>query len=431
MNADLATWRELARAFDPDRPPREMGWYVEPPGDPAAALPRELAFDDQQRLKYLLLGALGCGKSTLLRQLAERVRATHLVIDIDLDASGVSASSVSAFDLLYLCSLGLLRHLPTDRTRQGHFDALRAAYAGKEDGSLLGNLTEALGGLAGFASAAGAASVALGGVVGGAPVIAAAVGAAATGLKLFAGRGEVVQVASPQGRLLQDAAARIARAVRVATGRPPLVLLDGLERMNGESEERLRAVFEYTRLLTDADWPAVIAAPPASVVAVTSLDTRGYKSVVLPGFAHAGAPQLRRALELRVESVPGAREAVAPEALDLFVERSGGFPRHAMRMAWSAARRVGYEGRDRLGVEDARAAAMDLAESLARGLNASHFRVLGEVSATQRLPDDDCVGSLFANAHILMEPGRDPGSGPRYFVHPLLERSVRDTLGRD
>lgn len=430
MSADLATWRELSRAFDPDRPPRELAWYVDPPGGIASALPREIAFDDQERIKYLLLGALGCGKSTLLRQVAERVRGTHLVVDIDLDASGVSASSVSAFDLLYLCSLGLLRHLPAERRRDELFHALRNAYAGKRDASVLGTVTEALAGLAGFAAAAGAASVALGGVAGGAPAIAAVVGAVGTGLKLFGGGGEVIDVTSPEGRLLHEAAAEIARAVRASSGRPVLVLVDGLERMNGESEQRLRAVFEYTRLLTDADWPAVIAAPPASVLAVTSLDTRGYTSVVLPGFAHAGSPELRRALELRIQSVPGAAEAVASAALDVFVARSGGFPRHAMKMVRTAARRVGADGRGLLGVADAEAAAAELADSLALGLNEAHYEILREVMETHRLPDSDRVGELFAHARILMEAGRARGQGPRYFVHPLLEASVRGSLGR-
>lgn len=77
---------------------------------------------------------------------------------MDLDASGVGAMHVSAFDLLYTSALAVLRLVP-ETDREPFFRKLRSVYAPDEQDGL--SAASALEGLAGLSTAAGAAAAGL------------------------------------------------------------------------------------------------------------------------------------------------------------------------------------------------------------------------------------------------------------------------------
>ena len=237
-----------------------------PSRDCASEIVDERLTDPAGNRTFLLVGARGGGKSTTLRAIERALRAQDMVIAaIDLDRSGISASHVTAFDLLYLSAVKLLEHV-AGSDRETLFTDLAQAYAGEQEAAQLGTVEEALKGIAGFGGGVTAVAATAGLMTGAAPAIAGTAAAVAAGVKLLS-RDEVVPESSPRGRRLQAASQRVARTVRSEqSGRPLCVVVDGLEKMNGQAAERFRQIFEETRLLADSDWNGVIAADRKSVV---------------------------------------------------------------------------------------------------------------------------------------------------------------------
>ena len=144
---------------------------------------------------------------------------------------------MSAFDILYISALALLRLVPEEAEAGRLYHELLLCYAGGDEKRCaeLGELKNALSGLADFAGrAAGVATAAtaLGPAV--APMAAAAIGVGVTaiGLRLLVdktGESGVVAETSPSGRALQETCVKIARRARERDQLPLCVLVDGLE----------------------------------------------------------------------------------------------------------------------------------------------------------------------------------------------------------
>lgn len=167
-------WRYLLKHLQWDRPPLLADMdrlYVRPPRSSADQIVRKLKANPTGMQKFLLVGARGGGKSTELREVARRLGGHTAIASIDLDASGVSALAVSAFDLLYLSGLALLRLLPEEQ-REKLYKTLIAAYGGNKKESLARSAREALAGLMPFADAASRLAVATD-LFTGAPIVSA------------------------------------------------------------------------------------------------------------------------------------------------------------------------------------------------------------------------------------------------------------------
>lgn len=415
----------LHRLLDSERPPREPGLRNDPPEPTVDRIIGALTFDPDSEEKFLLVGPLGCGKSTELRAVAERLAGKRTVVDIDLDASGVDATSVSAFDLLYVASLGILRHVTEGR--KALFTKLADAYRRSEPPGTLGTVEEALGGLAGFAGSAGELATTLGGVPGGGLAIAGALSTAKLGLRLIRTASPAVEASSGPGRALQEAARAIARAVDRDTPGPLIVLVDGLEKMNGEAADRFRQVFQHTRLLSDAPWPAVIAAPPASMTVVSSVDAVGFRALPVYGFGvdGDGPERLRTALERRFTHAGVKVDGGAREALAQIAAGSGGFPRHAVRMTRFAVEHAAEGGKDSIDVADAEFGIREVAKELARTLLEEHWGVLERVHASGNLPDSEEAAQLYAHARILALRPRGDQVRTTFVVHPSLVQELK------
>jgi hypothetical protein len=421
-----ADWIKLRRILDQDDPPASMEvLYEAPPQSAAQRVADELLLDPEgTTTKVLLVGARGSGKSTELREVARLTATPYAVVEVDLDLSGVDANQVSAFDLLYVCTTKLLSLVPDQQARERLHSQLRQAYAPTpDDADRLGRFPDVVDGIKGFAELSASAAVALGLAAGAAPAIAAAAGAFGAGLQLV--RSGLVSAGSDRGRSMQVAVHAAALAARNAAGRPPLVLVDGLERMNANALVRFREVFEDTRLLADAPWAAVLAAPPCTISETTAVDGRGYSVQPVWGFDPRetdGRTALRRLLERRAEAA-GLGDHVDPAALDLIVALSGGSPRSAIHIARRAVEELVTRKHKRLDVAMAEEAARSVAVNLALGLSADRLLVLDQVRRRRRLPSSDDARTLFADGRVLVLPPTPPSVESDFIVHPLLGRT--------
>jgi hypothetical protein len=415
-------WRYLLRYLHWDRPPPLADLtrlYVPPRYSSADEIVRKFDADPTGLQKFLLVGARGGGKSTELREVARRLSGRAVVASIDLDASGITAASVSAFDLLYLSGLGLLRLLP-EVQQDTLYKGLIAAY-GDSDIALGKDAREALSGLSSFTDATGKLAVAMG-LATVVPALAAGLGMAHMGVRLL-GRDRLVSETSPQGRRLQDACRAIARAVRqVHPGQPLCVLIDGLEKMNGGADERFQQVFCHTRLLADAEWTAAVSAPPSTLTATNSAGSLGYVTVPVWGFALDEADALQELLGRRFQTanLDPARH-VEPRELMRVVVQSGGLPRYAVQMLRQAVESALGDDSERVVTEHIDKGIRYVAEELARGLNSDDLNVLAYVHQRHELPGNQRAARLFSDGRILVHAPPADSPMPSFAVHPVLE----------
>jgi hypothetical protein len=322
----------------------------------------------------------------------------------------------------------MLRLVPDD-DREDLYKTLIAAYGGHKKESLARSAKEALSGLMPFANAAGRLA-AVTDLMTSAPIVSAGLNLANAGVRLL-GRDKLVAETSSEGRRLQDACRTIVGAVRAASaGRPLCVLIDGLEKMNGEANERFQRVFCYTRLLTDAEWTAVIAAPPSTLTATNSAVNLGYVNVPVWGFAPEEAGMLQNLLCRRFEAADIDPAQHADEAaLAHLVLQSGGLPRHAIQMLQYAVESALDRNAVCLDAEHVEEGIRYVAESLGQGLTIEDLDILAVVHRRHQLPGDERAARLFADGRIV---ARAPAPGrrlPGFFVHPVLEPELRHADG--
>lgn len=420
-------WKHLLRFLRPERPPEDMSLYVRPPRSSADSICAAFDADPTSFQKFLLVGARGGGKSTELRAVAQHLEDKATLATIDLDASGVSPSSLSAFDLLYLSGLALLRLL-ADAHKQTLYAKLTQAYGGN-DAQQLGSWNEALQGLEEFASAASKVGDALG-VTTILPGVSAAMGAVRQGLRLLSRRDGFVAETSPQGRALQAACAEIARNVReLPDNRGPLcVLIDGLEKMNGEANSRFEHIFCQTRLLADTEWMTAIAAPPSTLTKTNAAHSMGYKVLPVYGFDSTNEGELEILINLLnrrfVIANLNPQQHVAEGQLGLIARMSGGLPRHAIQIAQAAVQHALQDDASRIEASHVEEGLRGEAETLGLGLTEEDLHVMAGVHRKNQLPGDERAAKLFADGRILAHPPVGRSSLPRFVVHPLLRDDV-------
>ncbi len=431
--ADAEKLKLLMRILEPDRPVREARLYVPPfrgtDRGCAAEVVAEIQDDPAAFQKFLLVGARGSGKSSELRQIARQLGDDVVKVSIDLDASGIYAGSVSAFDLLYLVGVAMLGSLEDEAAASTLFGELKSVYAGEErDADALGELAAALDGLAGFGRAAGGAADAIGLPGGGATAIAVGMSAVAKGVRLLH-RNQVVPESSPDGARLLETCRRVARTVRSHRGRRPLcVLLDGLEKINGEAPERFRQVFEQTRLLAEGEWISVIAAPPSTLTIPDSATVLGYRAVPVWGFADA--VEAAQAISLRVNEAELSADSDFPRsAIKELARRAGPLPRHVIAAAQATVRKALRAGASAVTDDHVRQGLDAWAEDLGRGVLLDDLHILRNVRSSGSLPRSDDAARLFATGRILASPPAAGSPLQTFRVHPLLEGDLGSDAG--
>jgi hypothetical protein len=218
--------------------------------------------------------------------------------------------------------------------------------------------------------------------------------------------------------------AELSQLLAARLGMPFCVLVDGLEKMNGESAERFKAMFERTRLLADAPWTAVFAAPPCTLTETHAAADLGYREQPVYGFPPEDDERKREILRLRVKAAD-AWDVLTPEAEAELVARSGSLPRHLLR----ALAHAEDDGAARIERKHAEAGLLSFARQLARGLDTESIATLRAVDERHALPRDEGVASLYADGRILSLPPLGNDIADRWMVHPLLEPLVGGDAG--
>lgn len=428
-------WRALLQQLR-SKQPASQDQYVPPVRGCVEEVVTLLTADPASREKVLLVGARGGGKSSELRAVARALetRGGALLATVDLDASGVHAPNVTAFDLLYLSALGVLQGMATEQARP-LLDRLNSAYAGEQAPELQNNL----GKLSGFAlagaglAAAGGAYAKLQGIDIDAPAALAGGALSTLGSALGTGGGLVLRDRSPavvgetstMGRALIEACIEIARARRRASADPLYLLVDGLEKMNGEANERFRQIFEQTRLVADAPWATIIAAPPCTLTETNAVMAVGYCPVTVWGFGPDDRNGLLRLVKQRFRGAGvDPAEAAAPGVIEHIVDSSGSLPRHTVDIVWNAVLEALRRGAGQLTMEDAERALQKYGEMLATGLTREDLAILADVHRTGLLPGRPRAAVLFADNRILSYPPAPGTRLPIWAVHPLLAPDV-------
>lgn len=418
----------LLRKLDPMRPVDDPSLYVERRDSVSRYVAQRVNLDPASTRKYLLVGGPGSGKSTELYNLASSLsmRNELLTVTIDLDRSGILASNISAFDLVYLAARQLLRKVPGTQ----HHSLLRElarAYDPKFRPSKSATADETADTLAEFSILAGTTAEALGGLPGGSVGTGAVARLVGKGIKLLPGR-PIVSESSPQGRALLEVCSEITRQARLAAKeRPVYVFVDGLEKMNGEAPQRFREVFVETLLLMNCPFGLVVAAPPCTLTSVDGAGALGYEVRPVMGFAgDTGSTSLASLFRKRAESVHLAPDEVLGDDLcDMLAQASGGIPRHFVQLLRESLTQTLLRNALAVSSDDADGAIRALGEELNRGLDEQAYQALAVVLSRGLLPTHERVPSLFGTARILALPPDEATHAHKYRVHPLLEAAVR------
>jgi hypothetical protein len=407
--------------------PASADLYVDAPSSVVTAVVRDIQRAPNASKKHLLFGARGGGKSTQLGEIYRRLDG-FLRLDLDLDRMGIEPARVTAFDLLYMVGLSALKALLQSEKKltEELYEKLCKAYGVPSKSGGGQTLQQAVAGLAGFGEAVGKVATAVGLIA--APVLAVGAGltAVSAGMRLLlrSNPAGLVSANSQEGRGLQVAVQDIFVALRKEAQRV-VVLIDGLEKVNGQAAQWFRDTFENTSLLSDAEVTMVLASPPCPFSHTNAASHYGYVIHVLYGYGTADLGPLTQLLRRRVE-----RCGLSPDdegfaaACRRFARDSGGHPRWAVMLLKRAVQSASYAGRETLVQSDLDTAVRQVLEtSLAIGLTENEYRVMLRVAKVGQLPDADVAARLFSDGRVLADPPDETGT-PQFQVHPLLEPAL-------
>jgi energy-coupling factor transporter ATP-binding protein EcfA2 len=421
MAVRTQTWAKLLEVLDLDEP-ADQSTYVEPAEASSARIARQFLGSPRGNQKFLLIGPKGGGKSTELRAIARALRRDAVAIGIDTDASGVPAKAVSAFDIMYLTGLAFLHCLRKldPAIAKARLPALADAYGGEAHVANVDTVDKALEGLAVFVESATPVAAGLDLVTAGMPLATSALKMVSSVVRLLPDRTKVVSEASPQGVALANVCSELAGLVGERFSAPLCVLVDGLEKMNGESAERFDAIFEQTRLIGNAPWSAVFAAPPCTMTQTHSASDLGYREQPVYGFPPADSERLRQLVERRLTRAGMTMDNIETAAVDELVSRVGSLPRHMVRAMHASVLEAQDEAASRIQVAHVTRGLRTVAIELARGLAAEDYDLLKAVDRTKLLPRDLQAATLYADGRILSLPPSGDRIDTEWVVHPLL-----------
>ena len=349
MPVTTAQWKYLYGVFNPAQrlDLTDADLFVERPGAVAAKIANDLQLETAG--KWVVCGSMGSGKSSELAHLGGMLRDDYAVIGLDLPNTVASVDRIQPAEVLFLIGVAAIRAAADLWDQKIGDDAIKQLQA-----ALRPLLTPGLD-LQPSEILQGAALFAANVVAPGSTVVAGAVGAAARALggtvsgKLprsrpspINGVTRTVHDGEPDLVRLQEAVDRI--LAEVAEVRPPIVLVDGLDKI--QELPSIRKMFSTSRILCLPASPIIYAAP------ITLMLATEYQAVAaqfrrerltnivirrpdLPGIELAdaklqrGLAVLREVVEKRLAlaDLPLA-EVFAGDSLDRLIASSGGVLRN-------------------------------------------------------------------------------------------------------
>jgi hypothetical protein len=448
-------WQEVWERFDPRGPPRPA-WYAprDPAWSPTGRIARDLARPFGER-SFLILGSLGSGKSTELSRVGPAVGGEHLVLQLDLWAhfEGTLGDPRAMQDLLpwevvQVVALGVLRLLDDVGGPAGGQTAALARDLGTAIRTLAagssGDPGPEIDALA-IARLVGLMVVGVAGRVAdpsGWTHIAAKAALPHWPVKLGRRRDPGMAYADQAApvRALLDVAQRLTDAARQVFGRPIILVVDGLDRV--QDDESIAGLFEQSTAIWQLGAPTVLTAPAALRNQVSRI--RGAKVVPLdnaPVFdrtaplvpAGWGVAFLRDVFARRTADLaPGC---AAPEAIDRLAWASAGRPREFVRLVRLAVERAYDADLPQVDLAVTEEAVTEARKALEFDWDVPARRLLESVMAhPTELPgeertDSALLADLIARNLLLPYPGTGDDEPWWYPNTLLLLRKLRPATG--
>lgn len=444
-------WADRFAVLDPLRAlePSELGaLYVEPPDSPASHIARQL--DTWRRHarargiaappppKVLFCGARGSGKSTELRRLASVLSGDFEVLLLDL--APALPEETSTLHLLALFGLAILHRLRS--TWEGADGGVNRLLSEVDPDS---RYAAALRRLAGddvvIDALVDAAGVLVAAVPGGTTVAKAvpsgwrflrdavqpvkALGLGPLGRRVAGDLvGEVQELVSQTSRL--------ADALHGRSGKPVLVLADGLDKFT--KLESVLAALADVGLIRELSCALVLSGPvnlrkdPRFTGMRQDLSVEVHFNVPIVDPEGEAREEGLRCIEEVFRRRAGAEASalVEPMALRLAAQWSSGMPREFLRLLQDAALDAEKRGSRRIERPDVEASGRRLRLTLQVPLTAAHIRLLGRVLETGEYTGADEEAFLLYENYIATYPNGDVFLRP----HELLVKWVQAKAAR-
>lgn len=434
-----ATLKRLYTAFDPTARVEieDQDLFVDRPGSVAQAIIDELELEPSGR--WIVCGAMGCGKSSELVELARRLGERYAVIGLDLPRSVIRVDRLTPPEVLYLIGLAAVRAakelwdhpLPDAAIQELHsaFNPLLAADAPALDyQQLIQGVALFTLGLATGPAAAAAAK----------PLIQGAASALAQKIKSaratpLGGVARATRDGDPDLERLQSAVAAL--LAEVSTYRPPIVLVDGLDKI--QDIAAIRELFSGSQALAIAAAPVVYTGPITLMLrtewqqVASSFKRERLTTVIVqaPRLNHiqidgpkieAGIAALQDVIARRLRRVGIAREKLFA-SLELerqLIETSGGLMRELIQLIHRAVRCCHHKHEAVITAEIVDSAIMELRREYEITLNTRRVRELVHVAKTGEPSGEDEVSSeLLLGGYVLPYT-----NGRAWFApHPILK----------
>ncbi|PRP96551.1 hypothetical protein ENSA5_36270 [Enhygromyxa salina] len=361
MSQTRDAWRRLYKVCDPKERLHidELNLFVERPDSAARRIANSLegGFDEQG--KWIICGSVGTGKSTELTKLAEILHDSYLVVGVDLWRASARIDEVSAAEILFCIGAAAVRTAQNqfghqvDPALKKHLTTIFAGLLEDKHNVEVADLVEGVTLLA-FDLLAPGASGAVKSALGAARAVTGAV-QVPIGRPKLGGLTRPVKDGDPALDKLVWAVDQI--LADVAQIRAPLVLVDGLDKLT--KIDSIRDLFATSRVLAKPRAPLVYTGPVTLMLAAEWSAAANYFDrarlanlvVAEPTSPHRrAAPEQVEAGRAAARGIIARRcgaagvdisRAIAEDALELLVTKSGGLTRQLLQLVREAAKIAG------------------------------------------------------------------------------------------
>jgi len=405
---------ELDLPLEPGPNGEPNPFYVDRPGNPTSRLERELLREYRQTPKYFFSGHRGCGKSTELRKLAvnPKILAKYWPIHFSI-RDEADINDLDFKDVLLAIGGKLYREyrksggkLPEQLIKE--LDGWRGQVQGQVTTILAGRTSE-------FEIEAGLDAF-----------------FANAGLKMKlepATRRELRQVFDRNISELIDVINKIAIAIHSREKRPPLVLIDDLDKPDLKRSGEIFYGHRETMLQPNVPVVYTVSSPlfyspefqairdRAVFLPNVKLHEQGQRDVHNP----QGYQAMRHFVWKRMND-----KLITDEALAAAIQTSGGLFREMARVMRSVIDHATVVGHKQVQVEDVEKAEAEIRGEYRRFLTREQRQVLRDVREHNRYDDPDKIAPLLQNLAVLEYANGEPWCDIHPALHKLLDEPFED-----
>ena len=440
MPVDEKTWKDVHAAFDPTMRVEidDQDLYVSRPGSIAQAIVDDLRLGLDPRGKWVVCGAMGSGKSTELVHLASKLASSHAVVGLDLPRSVARVDRLTAPEILYLIGLAGVRaaqELWSHPIRPESIKELHEAFTPLLAGSAHTiDPREILQGVALFTAHAIGGSAAAAAVGGAARALSAVVPSRVKPRRSthLGGAARPLNDTDPDLDRLQAAVDAIFAEIR--THREPVVLIDGLDKM--QQPAVIRELFTGTRILTLPDVPVVYTGPITLMLSTewqqvgAAFKRERLSTIVVstpkvphvtvdPAMVDAGIKTLRDVIHRRLDRLNLASSNIfdSPALEHRIIETSGGLMRDLITLVQHSVRGCLRAGLGTIKPSIVDEATIELRKEYEIGLNTRRVQELTHVATHGEPSGADESAEMLLGGYVLPY-----ANGRVWFApHPILK----------